>query len=277
MIIRFSAGLLLAFYSVVACNNGDASKLTAAPVYDLESDADFRYIADLEKTPQGAEKLHKTLAAVLAQPALEAIISFRNHSPVGKDVFTNQFISQHQKSLRSMSFASLYHLKPGAIQFSNGGKSELATAAAKLAGQSQSQRPANLQLLDNPADAKCENIKSDYEDKTGITAQRQILDPSCDFKCKMAVGATMPSFMSVQNGGPTSGGALKAAGTHLKFIAESAINHCSDGRSQDGSTAAKPSDSSGDQKDTSVPLCVNDAPPPGFDSCWGGDMPKQDQ
>ncbi|MCX6105121.1 MAG: hypothetical protein NTY08_04725 [Proteobacteria bacterium] len=277
MLTRSMAGLLLAFYSVVACSNGDGMKLSDAAGYDLEADSVFRYIADLEKTPQGAEKLHKTLTAVLAQPALKGIMSFRNNSPVGKAVFTNQFISKYQKSLRSMSFASLYNLKPGSIHFSDGARSELASAATRLSERAPSQRPENLQLLDNPADAKCENIKSDYEDKSGITAQRQILDPSCNWLCKMAVGATMPSFMSVQNGGPTSGGALKAAGTHLKFVAESAINHCSDGRSQAGPTAAKPSDSGGDQKDTSVPLCVNDAPPPGFDSCWGGDMPKQDQ
>ena len=218
--------LILALFSSHGCKP-NSSELTAAADYGLDADPVAKYMADAEKTVESKQALHKKLEAELGKPSMSVFIGLRDKSPVARAIFTDQFMSTYKKFLSSATLASIYRLKPGRIVFTNEGRSEFAQQGARLALSSEPVTDPDFQLVADDKVTKCAEMSKKWEDDSGITKQREIVEGKCGFGC--AYMAALSGSMvnpATQFGTPTGGTFAKAGFKSAKFAAEFAANGC---------------------------------------------------
>ena len=220
--------LILAIFSSHGCKP-NSSELAAAGDYGLDDDPVAKYMADAEKTVEGKLALHKKFEAELAKPVMSVFIGLRDKSPVARAIFTDQFMSTYKRFLSSATLASIYQLKPGRIVFTNEGRSEFAQQGARFALSSEPMTNPELQLVADDKVTKCAEMSKKWEDDTGITKQKEILEGKCRFWCAYTAGLSYSMVNSATQFGTPSGGTFAKAGfSNAKFAAEFAANGCAD-------------------------------------------------
>jgi hypothetical protein len=157
--------------------------ITTAADYGLDADPIAKYMANAEKTVESKEALHKKLEAELAKPSMSVFVGMRDKSPVARAVFTDQFMSTYKKFLSSTTLASIYRLKPGRVVFTNEARSEFGQQGARLALSSEPMTNPELQLVADDKVTKCAEMSKKWEDDTGITKQKEIVEGKCGFGC----------------------------------------------------------------------------------------------
>ena len=220
--------LVLAIFSFPGCKP-NSSELAAAGDYGLDDDPIAKYMADAEKIVESKQALHKKLEAELVRPSMSVFIGLRDKSPVARAIFTDQFMSTYKRFLSSATLASIYRLKPGRIVFTNEGRSEFAQQGARFALSSEPEANPNLQLAADDKVTKCAEMSKKWEDDTGLTKQREIVEGKCGFGCAyMAALSGSMGNSATQFGTPTGGTFAKAGFKSAKFAAEFAANGCAD-------------------------------------------------
>ena len=220
--------LVLAIFSSHGCKP-NSSELAAAGDYGLDADPIAKYMADAEKTVESKEALHKKLEAELAKPSMSVFVGMRDKSPVARAVFTDQFMSTYKRFLSSTTLASIYRLKPGRVVFTNEGRSEFAQQGARLALSSEPMTNPELQLVTDDKVTKCAEMSKKWEDDTGITKQKEIVEGKCGFGCAyLAALSGSIGNPATQLGSPSTGTFAKQGFKSAKFAAEFAANGCND-------------------------------------------------
>ncbi len=220
--------LVLAIFSSHGCKP-NSSELAAAGDYGLDADPIAKYMADAEKTVESKEALHKKLEAELAKPSMSVFVGMRDKSPVARAVFTDQFMSTYKRFLSSTTLASIYRLKPGRVVFTNEGRSEFAQQGARLALSSEPMTNPELQLVADDKVTKCAEMSKKWEDDTGITKQKEIVEGKCGFGCAyLAALSGSIGNPATQLGSPSTGTFAKQGFKSAKFAAEFAANGCND-------------------------------------------------